>query len=104
MKRHAFRWDAAVFGLFFLAVIGQWAVWEHDVLSPDDVAYLAAGVLIVLGLVGIVATVVSARSDRRTAPFTPSTTTDTTDQPTTTDQPATDEPAEDDTTPGGNPA
>ena len=70
MNRHPFRWDALVFGLFFLAVLGQWAVWEQDLLGPEDLAYLAAAVLIVLGVVGILATVVGARKPQ-TAPFTP---------------------------------
>lgn len=91
MSRHPFRWDAVAFGLFFLAVLGQWAVWEHHLLSPDDLAFVAAAVLIVLGFLGIVGTAISARSDRRTAPFTP--------QPApNTDNPTDDQPHE------GNPA
>ncbi len=87
MKRHAFRWDGVAFGLFFLAVLGQWAVWEHQLLSPDDLAFVAAAVLIVLGVLGIVGTAVSARSDRRTAPFTPQ-------EATTPDDPTDDQPNE----------
>lgn len=71
MKRHPFRWDAIAFGLFFLAVLGQWAVWEMDVLTPDDLAYVAAGLLIVLGVLGIAGTAIGARTARRTVPFTP---------------------------------
>ena len=71
MNRHPFRWDAIAFGLFFLAVLGQWAVWEMDLLTPDDLAYLAAALLIVLGVLGIAGTAITARSARRTAPFTP---------------------------------
>ncbi len=71
MTRHPFRWDAAAFGLFFVAVLGQWAVWEQDLLTPDDLAYLAATVLIVLGVLGIAATAIGGRPARRTAPFTP---------------------------------
>jgi hypothetical protein len=71
MNRHPFRWDAMIFGLFFLAVLGQWAVWEQDLLDPDALGYITAGVLIALGLVGIVGTVINTRSDRRVAPFTP---------------------------------
>ena len=52
MNRHPFRWDAIAFGLFFLAVLGQWAVSETDWLAPDDLAYVAAVVLIVLGRAG----------------------------------------------------
>jgi len=70
MTRHPFRWDALIFGLFFLAVLTQWAVWEQDWLDQDDLAYLAAAGLIVLGVVGILATVVGNRSAKQ-APFTP---------------------------------
>ena len=96
MKRHPFRWDALIFGLFFLAVLGQWAVWEMDLLAPDSLAYVAAAVLIVLGVIGIVGTAISARSDRRTAPFTPDTTA-TEDDP-EADNPGADDPAADDLT------
>ncbi len=78
MNRHAFRWDAFIFGLFFLAVLGQWAVWEQDLLGQDDLAFLAAAVLIVLGVVGILATAVSTRKPR-TAPFAPEPTPETDD-------------------------
>ena len=88
MNRHPFRWDALAFGLFFLAVLGQWAVWKQDLLDPDALGYITAGVLIALGVVGIAGTVLSARSNRRIAPFTP--TPDRTVDP-------------DDTTPEGNP-
>lgn len=79
MNRHPFRWDAFAFGLFFLAVLGQWAVWEQDLLDTDDLAYLAAAVLIVLGVVGILATAVSSRKPR-TTPFTPAQDEPTTDE------------------------
>ena len=81
MNRHPFRWDALFFGLLFLAVLGQWAVWEIDLLGPDDLAYVAAAVLIVLGVLGIVGTAISARPNRREAPFTPVTSTATADGP-----------------------
>jgi hypothetical protein len=101
MNRHQFRWDAFVFGLFFLAVLGQWAVWEKDWLAPDDLTYVAAVVLIVLGLLGIVGTAISAKADRRTAPFTPATGTDT--EPTDT-EPTENDPIDDEATHGVNPA
>ena len=97
MNRHPFRWDAIAFGLFFLAVLGQWAVWEMDLLTPDDLAYLAATLLIVLGVLGIAGTTISARSARSTAPFTPEAGTEPEPEP---------EPIENDheATHGGNPA
>ncbi|MFZ0140684.1 MAG: hypothetical protein WAL70_06330 [Aeromicrobium sp.] len=103
MKRHPFRWDALIFGLFFLAVLGQWAVWERDLLTPDALAFVAAAALIVLGVLGIVGTAISARSDRRTAPFTPDTTA-TEDDPVTTDDLTEIEPTETTSTRGGDPA
>lgn len=111
MKRHPFRWDALIFGLFFLAVLGQWAVWEMDLLAPDALAFVAAAVLIVLGVLGIVGTAISARSERRTAPFTPEATA-TEDDPDpedpAADDPAADlteiEPTETTSTRGGDPA
>jgi hypothetical protein len=96
MNRHQFRWDAFVFGLFFLAVLGQWAVWEMDWLGADDLAYVAAVVLIVLGVLGIAGTAISARADRRTAPFTPATS----GEPESTEN----GPIDDEATHGGNPA
>jgi hypothetical protein len=96
MNRHQFRWDAFVFGLFFLAVLGQWAVWEMDWLGADDLAYVAAVVLIVLGLLGIAGTAISARSDRRTAPFTPATSGET--------ESTENDPIDDEATHEGNPA
>ena len=90
MNRHQFRWDAFVFGLFFLAVLGQWAVWKMDWLETDDLAYVAAAVLILLGVVGFVGTAISARADRRTAPFTP--------RPSTETEPAEDQPTDNEPT------
>jgi hypothetical protein len=111
MNRHQFRWDAFVFGLFFLAVLGQWAVWKMDWLAPDDLAYVAAAVLILLGVVGFVGTAISARTDRRTAPFTPKASTETEpaeEQPSenepTENEPTEIDPIDDKATRGGNPA
>ena len=77
MNRHPFRWDALVFGLFFLAALGQWVVWEQELISPVDLEYIAAAVLIVLGVVGVVGTVISTRADHREAPFAPARDTET---------------------------
>ena len=102
MNRHQFRWDAFVFGLFFLAVLGQWAVWEHNLLSPDDLAFVAAAVLIVLGVLGIAGTAISARSDRREAPFTPATSTG--PEPELDPESTENDTIDEETTHGGNPA
>lgn len=73
MNRHPFRWEGLAFGLFFLAVLGQWAVWEQDWLSPEGLAYVAAGTLILLGALGIVGTFAGNHRPRQ-APHTPETT------------------------------
>jgi uncharacterized membrane protein YqjE len=75
MNRHPFRWEGLAFGLFFLAVLGQWAVWEQDWLDPEDLGYLAAATLILLGVLGIVATVGNSRRPQE-APHTPEKTTE----------------------------
>ena len=79
MTRHSFRWEGLVFGLFFLSGVGNWAVWKQDLLSPRELGLTASGVLIVLGLLGVAATVWQTRSARRPLPApTPETAPDTT--------------------------
>jgi hypothetical protein len=71
MTRHPIRWESLVLGLFFAAVVGNWAVWKQDLLTARQLSLTASGVLIVLGLVGVVATVRQTRSPRSTTPMTP---------------------------------
>ena len=104
MNRHPFRWDAIVFGLFFLAMLGQWAVWKKDLLAPDDLAYVAAALLIVLGVLGIAGTAISARSGRRKAPFTPETSQEASPEINTAPEPTEYDPIDNEATHGGNPA
>lgn len=56
MTRHSFRWTNLVFGLFFLAIVGNWAVWERELLSTRDLSLTAAATLIVIGVLGTVGT------------------------------------------------
>ena len=70
MNRHPVRWGSALTGLTFLVLAAGWAVIELDVVALDDAGPVVAAALIVLGVVGIVATVVIAR--RPTMPRTPS--------------------------------
>lgn len=67
MNRHPFRWGSFGSALFFLAAIGQWAVWREDLLTPRQLSLTAATVLIVLGVLGVAATLWQARpaSSRR---------------------------------------
>lgn len=67
MTRHSFRWEGLAFGLFFLSVVGNWAVWKQDLLSPRELGLTASGVLIVLGALGVAATVWQTRPAQRKA-------------------------------------
>lgn len=64
MTRHTFRWEGLAFGLFFLSAVGNWAVWKQDLLTPRQLGLTASGVLIVLGLLGVAATVWQTRPAR----------------------------------------
>jgi len=68
MTRHSFRWEGLVFGLFFLSAVGNWAVWKQDLMSPRQLGLTASGVLIVLGLLGVAATVWQTRPAGRSHP------------------------------------
>jgi hypothetical protein len=66
MSRHPFRWEALAFGLFFAAVVVHWSLWRSARYGPDELAYIGAGALIVLGLAGLAGSVVVPR--RRVSP------------------------------------
>jgi hypothetical protein len=68
MNKHTFRWDSLVFGLFFAAVVANWAVWRQDLLTARELSLAGAGVLIVLGGIGIAATLLHSRPTRTTEP------------------------------------
>lgn len=61
MNRHPVRWGSALTGLTFLAVAAAWAVLELDVVDVEGAGPVVAVALIVLGVIGIAATVVVAR-------------------------------------------
>lgn len=61
MRRHPFRWESLTFGLFFLALVGNWAVWKADLLTARELSLTASAVLIVLGVIGVAATLWHAR-------------------------------------------
>ena len=56
MTRHPFRWSSLAFGLFFIAGVGQWAVWKQDWLTPRELSLASSAVLIGLGLLGVIPT------------------------------------------------
>jgi hypothetical protein len=61
MNRHPFRWEPLVFGLIFLALVGNWAIWKAGLLSADQLVYVAAAGLIALGVLGIMASIAAPR-------------------------------------------
>jgi hypothetical protein len=67
MKRHATDMVSLVFGFLFVAVTLWWAVDRYVDIELDipHVGWIAAGALIVLGLIGVAA---SLRGDRSPAP------------------------------------
>ncbi|GAA2078196.1 hypothetical protein GCM10009821_17500 [Aeromicrobium halocynthiae] len=86
MSRHPARWGSALCGLTFLTVAAAWAVLELDLADVDGAGVAVAVALIVLGVVGIAATVVIAR--RPTLPATPAgERLEEDDHPTRTDRP-----------------
>ena len=70
MNRHRFRWENLAFGLMFASIVGNWAVWDQDLLTARELSLTASGVLIVLGVAGIVATLWRARTTATTPPLT----------------------------------
>lgn len=70
MTRHSFRWEGLAFGLFFLSAVGNWAVWKQDLLTPRQLGLTASGVLILLGLLGVAATVWQTRTPKAARPVT----------------------------------
>lgn len=56
MTRHPIRWSSLVFALVFLSGLGQWAVRKEDLLSSRELSLTTSAALIVLGLLGILAT------------------------------------------------
>lgn len=70
MNRHPVRWGSVLSGLTFLVAAAAWAVLELDLVDLDGAGPVVAVALIVLGVVGIAATVVISR--RPALPRTPS--------------------------------
>ncbi len=60
-----------LFGLFFLAAAGLWAAQGQDVLDGDQIGRAVAVGLIVLGALGLVATLVVSRRGRGPQAATP---------------------------------
>ena len=59
-----------VFGLLFLGVAGIWALGASDVFGEDRLV-LAPALLIGAGVIGLAASLASARNRRRTGPAHP---------------------------------
>jgi hypothetical protein len=56
MTRHPIRWSSLIFGLVFLSWLGQWAVHDQDLMSARNLSLTTSAVLVVLGLLGVTAT------------------------------------------------
>lgn len=56
MNSHPFRWRGLVFGLFFLAIAGNWTVWKQDLLTQQQFSFTLSAVLIAFGILGVIAT------------------------------------------------
>lgn len=76
MTRHPVRWENLAFGLIFLAIVGNWAVWKSDILTPRELGLTAATVLIVLGVLGVALTLLQARPPRTISTTSTTSTTD----------------------------
>lgn len=83
-----------VFGLLFLGLAGIWAMAETGTITTDSLPFLAPGVLIAAGVIGLVASLASGRN--RPAGTTSTTSSSTASPPTGTGFPWEDT---DDTTP-----
>lgn len=57
MNRHAFAWVSFAFGILFLTIIGSWIAHEQDVFTLGQLSVAAPIALIVLGIIGIIASI-----------------------------------------------
>ena len=57
MNRHAFAWASFAFGAFFLAIVGNWVAHKQDVFTLEQLSIAAPITLIVLGILGIIASI-----------------------------------------------
>jgi|GEM_PF-5116184 len=67
MRRHPIRWPALIFGLIYLGVIAirlmsQFDVWPTEIADARIWGVTGAIILIVVGIIGIIATVVRDRN------------------------------------------
>ena len=67
MNRHPVRWQGVAFGAFFLAVAGNWAVWQQDLLTQREFSLSLSVVLIVAGILGVILTFWKPRPPGTTA-------------------------------------
>jgi F0F1-type ATP synthase assembly protein I len=57
MNRHAFAWESFAFGALFLAIVGNWVALKQDTFTLDQLSVAAPITLIVLGILGIIASI-----------------------------------------------
>ena len=57
MNRHSFAWQNLAFGGLFLGIVINWVAHEQDAFTLEELSIAAPVTLIVLGVIGIIATV-----------------------------------------------
>lgn len=57
MKKHTFAWESFAFGAFFLVIFGNRLVRGQDIFSLGQLSVAAPITLIMLGIIGIIASV-----------------------------------------------
>lgn len=53
MTKHRFAWTNFLFGIFFLAVVGNWIAQRQDTITLEQLGIAGPLLLIVLGAAGI---------------------------------------------------
>ncbi len=61
---HSVKVTHLVFGLLFLGIAGLWALVTGDVVTADRLTYIGPGLLIAAGVIGLAASLASARNRR----------------------------------------
>ncbi|MEO6471414.1 MAG: hypothetical protein ABIR57_06005 [Aeromicrobium sp.] len=61
MNKHVFAWGSFAFGAFYLAIVGNWIAHKQDVFTLGQLSVAVPIILIVLGIIGIIASIWSKK-------------------------------------------